>query len=193
MKIRAFVAAAVLFGLGVASPVQAAPISDTVDPNPNILITAGSTPSCPAGFTCGVSTVSFVHDITDNGFSLLDTITSATVAVHLTEQVVTGPNNETYQFTIGVAAQTFGCSSGNCVPNPGVTDTIILNVPSLADLQADGKIGVTVQALTGNFLFADSVLTAEVTPFVARVPVPSSLFLLGFGLAILMARFRRDI
>jgi len=130
-----------------------------------------------------------------NEFSLLDTITSATVAVHLTDTSVTGPNNETYQFTIGVAAQTFGCSAGNCVPSSptGVTDTIILNVPSLADLQADGKIGVTVQALTGNFLFADSVLTAEVTPFVARVPVPSSLFLLGLGLTILMARFRRDI
>ena len=163
---------AVLSALCAATPVSAMPITDTVNPA-DTTITFGTTPSpCPAGFTCDSGALTFVHDITDNGFTVGDTITSATIDIHLTEQVVTGVNNETYRYDIG--AQTFSCVSGNCVSNGGITDHIALT-SSLTDLATDGMISITVRSLSGNFLFADSVLTAQV------VPVPSTLVLLAAG------------
>ena len=197
VRTKALLAAAVVSALCAAAPAGAIPVTDTVDPT-DTLITFGSTPTCPASFSCTTSALTFVHDITDNGFSVGDTITGATIDIHLTEQVVTGVNHETFRYDIGT--QTFSCISGNCVPNPGVTNNIAL-VASLADLEADGMISITVRSLSGNFLFADSVLTAEVTsPEVtpqdtsridATVPVPSTLLLFGAGLAALGWRFRR--
>lgn len=74
---------------------------------------------------------------------------------------MTTANDETYRYGIGIAPQTVTCGPGNCVPNNGVTHTITLDAVSLADLAADGKISVTVTSLSGNFFFADSVLTAQ--------------------------------
>jgi len=189
------IALRVLFGvaavstLWAATPAAAITISDSIDPT-DTLITSGITPSsCPSGFTCITSALSFVHDITDNGFVVGDAITTATIAIHLTEQVVTGANNETYRYDIGTVPQTFTCGAGNCVPNGGVTGIITLSAASLADLAADGKISVTVTSLNGNFLFADSLLVAD--PPTNGVPEPSTLLLFGAGLAGLGSRFRR--
>jgi hypothetical protein len=194
VRTKALLAVAVVSALCAAAPAGAIPVTDTVNPT-DTLITFGSTPTCPALFSCTTSALTFVHDITDNGFSVGDTITGATIDIHLTEQVVTGVNHETFRYDIGT--QTFSCISGNCVPNPGVTNNIAL-VASLADLEADGTISITVRSLSGNFLFADSVLTAEVTPQVesridaaAAVPVPSTALLFGAGLAAFGWRFRR--
>jgi len=195
---KALIGVAVLSALWAATPAGAIPIPDTVNPT-DTTITLGLTPTpCPTGFICTTSALSFVHDITDDGFALVDTIISATVAIHLTEQVVTGTNNETYLYDIGT--QTFACISGNCVPNPGVTDNVGFNVGSIADLQADGMITIKVSSTSGSFLFADSVLTAEVTkgdldpgsvPGPTQIPEPSTLLLLGAGLAAFGWRLRR--
>lgn len=190
---KALLSVAVLSALWAATPANALPIIDFVDPT-DTTITFGSTPSpCPAGFTCTTSALSFVHDITDNGFALADTITSATVAIHLTDPP--GGGSEDYTFSIGLAAQTF---SSNGVPSGGggKTDTVIFNVPSLADLQLDGMIGISVSSTSGSFLFADSLLTAQVTKFVVPdpnqiIPAPPTLLLLGAGLAAFGWRFRR--
>ena len=138
-----------------------------------------------------------MHDISDNGFTVGDIITSATIDIHLTELTTTGANQETYRYDIGT--QTFSCLHGNCVPNPGVTDNLVLSAASLADLGTEGMINITINSLSGNFLFADSVLTANVSAAVtsvaqidaAVVPVPSTLFLFGSGLAAFGWRFRR--
>lgn len=181
---KALIGVAVLSALWAATPADAIPITDTVNPA-DTLITLGSTPTpCPADFTCTTSALSFVHDITDNGFSLADTIASATVAIHLTDGGG-GMNLETFLYDIG--AQTFACISGNCVPNSGRTDTVAFDIGSLADLQADGKISIKVSSTSGSFSFADSVLTAQVT----QIPEPSTLLLLGAGLAAFGWRFRR--
>jgi len=171
--------------LWTVTPAAAISITDFVDPA-DTLITFGSTPSpCPAGFACTTSTLAFVHDISDDGYVAgVDTITSATIAIHLTD---TG-GSESYTFTLG-ASQTF--SSVNVPGGGGSTDTVTLSLPSLADLSVDGTINVTIQSTEGNpgpgdFSFGESLLTAEVTkggvpPL--QIPEPAPLVLIGTGLA----------
>jgi len=193
--IKALIGVAVLSALWADTPAGAIPIPDTVNPT-DTTITLGSTPTpCPTGFTCTTSALSFVHDITDDGFALVDTIISARVAIHLEDP--SGGGSEDYTFSIGLAAQTF---SDNNVPSGGggSTDIVTFLVPALADLQADGKISITVSSTLGSFQFADSLLTAEVTKFVSvpgptqtQIPEPSTLLLLGAGLAAFGWRFRR--
>jgi hypothetical protein len=167
---------------------HAAPITDAVSPL-GTYIAFGSTPSaCPTGFDCGPGWLSFTHRITDDGFNLGDAITSATLVIHLGEVTTTGVNHEQYRYDIGT--QTFGCASGNCVPNSGVLDTLALNASSLADLTTDGVLQVTINSLSGGFVFVDSLLSAEVSPYLvpanrSSVPVPPTLLLLGVGLMAL--------
>ena len=178
-------------------PAGAVSITDTIDPT-NTLVTTGSIPSpCPAGVTCTTSALTFVHDLTDQGFNVgLDIITGATISIHLMEQVVSGLNNETFRYDIGLNPQSFTCSTGNCVPNGGITSTITLDAAALADLAADGKISVTVTSLTGNLLFADALLTVQVADFTdlaslaTSVPEPAPILLIAAGLVALGWRRR---
>jgi hypothetical protein len=171
--IRAIASAAVLSVLAFG-PVHAGPITNTVDPT-NVFLEFGSSQT----------SITFVHDITgDPDFQIGDLISSASITIRLAELVTTGENNETFRLSIG--AQTpFECLHGNCVPNPGRQEIIALTAAALSDLASDGKIDITIQALSGGFYFADSTLTAEVVPnpeVTASVPVPSTLLLLGAGL-----------
>jgi hypothetical protein len=151
------------------------------------------------GLTCTPSSITFIHDLTDDGFGVGDTIDSATIRIHLTELVTTGTNHETYNYAIG--SQLFSCLQGNCVPNSGVTDAIALTA-SLTDLETDGLVQVTLTALSGSFRFADSSLTADIThepvlnaalldTAAAAIPVPSTLLLTLAGLGALSRRARR--
>jgi PEP-CTERM motif len=194
-SLKSSIAIALLSALWVASPAGAVPITDTVDPA-DTTITSGSTPApCPIGFSCSPSALSFIHDITDNGFIVgSDIISSATLYIHLTDPA--GGGAESYTFSIG-SAQTV---NSNNVPSGGggSIDTITFTVPSLADLQLDGKIGVEVTSTSGSFMFADSLLTVQVGTNSAfeiaqnEVPVPSTLLLLGAGLATFGWRSRRQ-
>ena len=196
LKAKTLLGLTVLAAFYGAAPASAIPVTDTVDPA-NALITFGSSPACPAGFACGTSSLSFVHDIRDTGFTVGDIITSATLDIHLTDLTTTGTNQETYRYDIGT--QTFSCLHGNCVPNPGVIDNLVLSASSLTDLATDGMISIAINSLSGDFFFADSVLTAQVGAGgtsiaqleAADVPVPSTLLILGAGLAAFGWRFRR--
>ena len=168
-------ASALVAACGAASAVQ---ITDTVNPSPDLTITTGT----PYVFT---------HDISDglNAFVAgFDTIVSAILNIHLIDN--TNKGNENFVFTIGsgIATQTFsGKNVNNGVKGDGYE--IVLGT-ALPDLVADGKLSVRLAALSGNYEFADSTLTAEVTRGVAAqpaspasVPEPGSLLLLGAGLA----------
>src|SRR6476646_8021678 len=98
---RVVLSAVLLLGAAFAVPAVAIPITDVVNPS-DTTISFGSTPSCPSGFTCSSGSLSFVHDITDNGFTLGSVITSATLGIHLTDE----GGSEGYTFNVG-AAQTF--------------------------------------------------------------------------------------
>ena len=171
---RIITLATALLAAGTASAI---PVTDFVNPSPDLTITTGA----PYVFT---------HDMTDGLDAFMvgfDTITSAILSVHLIDFVNKG--KETFSFTIGngSAAQTL---SGKDINNgsQGVWFEIPL-VAALHDLVADGKLNVTLTATSGSYEFADSRLTAEIMRGVAVqpanptvVPEPGSLLLLGAGL-----------
>jgi hypothetical protein len=190
MSTKVMVAMGMLAALALPTPARALPITDAVNPV-DIYVALGSTPSpCPSGFDCGPGWLSFTHRITDDGFNIGDVIATANLVIHLTEIVTTGMNHEKYRYDI--ATQTLSCLNGNCVPNSGVLDSVELNSGSLADLATDGIVRITINSLSGGFLFADSLLTVEMTPHIetlarSSVPLPSTLLLLGGGLVALGA------
>jgi len=185
MKINTFAKA--LFGAVVltlcATSASAIPITDSVNPT-DTLITLGSTPSpCPGGFTCTTSSLSFFHDLTDDGFVAgPGTIASATITIHLMDSHG-GGSEKGYEYDIGTVPQTF--TGNNVSGGNGNTDVITLNAASLADLESDGRIKVTITSRDGGFLFADSVLTAQDPPGISSVPEPSSLLLVSTMLGVL--------
>jgi hypothetical protein len=174
--------------LANASPIS--PNPDVIDPT-NITLTVGSTPTCPNEFTCGTNFISYVHDITDNGFTLGDTINSATLNIFLTDP----GGSEVVKITVslGQTAQT----QTDLNIGSTATETLVLSAPSIADLQADGLLDVRVEVqqnggpvssfvfdrseLSVDFTVADAVVDADVN--VSAVPVPGTLALFGLGFA----------
>lgn len=171
---RIITLASALLAAGTASAI---PVTDFVNPSPDLTITTGT----PYVFT---------HDLTDGldafvvGF---DTITSAILSIHLIDFLNKG--KEEFAFTIGSGSAT-QTVTGKDINNgsQGVWFEIPL-VAALHDLITDGKLNVTLTAKSGSFEFADSSLTAEVTRGVAvqptnptLIPEPGSLLLLGAGL-----------
>ena len=187
MRVHAGVRTALtIAALCTATGAFALPITDTVNPT-DTLLTFGSIPApCPVDFVCATSTLSFTHDITDNGFAPGLSITSATLAVHLTDE----GGSENYSILIGAGLQSL------TVANLGSSniDTIPLNAAALADLAADGAISVAVRSNAGSFSFAGSVLTAQVAEASASVSEPAPVALLALaltGLGLTRLRFRK--
>ena len=155
----------------------------------------------------GTESITFSQSISNflNGFVVgFDTINSAMLSIFLKDDA-TG-DNETYKFTLGsTSTQTANGNGLNDVdgysmwtgPNwwnwtfvpdaPGsVTEMVSFNSKALTDLRADGAINITIQALSGDFIFDKSILTADVTRGVtappAVVPEPATVALIGLGL-----------
>jgi len=187
------VAVGVLATLSIAPMAQAVPIIDSVIPAEAQISSASTTSPCPSGFECSAGQLTFDHRITDDGFKIGDSVTEASLVIHLGEIRTTGVNHERYRYDIG--SETYECTHGNCVPNSGLLDVISLNEDALADLADDGVLRVTINALSGDFLFISSQLIAEFAPHIklagrSAVPLPATLFLLGAGLLALGATRR---
>ena len=136
---------------------------------------------------CDTSFISYVHDITDNGFTVGDTINSATLNIFLTDP----GSAEIVQIAVSL-----GQTLTDKNIDSSATETLVLNAISIADLQADGLIGVTVQVQdqgggsASSFVFDRSELTVNSTKNTgdqnvnaSALPEPAPLALLGLGLA----------
>lgn len=163
---------------GISTVASADVITDPVASNPVRAITFDSS-------------YTFTHDILDSGFLVgIDTVTAANLSIKLTDN----NGNEEYQFIIG-AGQTLSYTQANGLWNvannaTGTTQSITLSATSIADLNTDGLLSVTVKSLNSgdNFFFASSLLSATVTKGGAgsgaegEVPEPATVALLGLGL-----------
>jgi len=156
---------------------NAIPVIDVVDPELDVEISSA------------FQKYTFTHDITDgvapgNFVPGTDIINTATISMSLTDS----GGAESIQITIDERLAT-------TINNIGSSENYTAVIPSIADLQLDGQLLVQLTTASrrsgvGDFLFASSTLTAEVTkgipdaspPGPSQVPEPSVLALLSLGL-----------
>lgn len=165
--------------MAVIGTASAIPVTDLIDPSPDVTISVGSP-------------YTFIHDITDgaNGYvAAYDTLVSALLTINLIDNV--NKDQETFQFAIGGNGAVLQLYNGSNVNNgnTGAAYQIAL-AAALGDLSADGLLSVTLSASAGDYLFSSSFLSAEITRggdsdsdqvAAAAVPEPGTLALLGLG------------
>ncbi len=169
------------FWLMGPNPVRALTFTDVIDAtNPSIDIVSGYSGSfeglMDVDDILGPRTIRFVHDLTGSGQlpvpfdPLLHPLTSATLGI-----TVMKPD-------LHLAKRRFEASWDGSAPqkfifkDDGGTASFTIDV---ALLQSDGQLEVIVEATKRAFLFDNSTLTAQVE----AMPEPSTLILLGTGLA----------
>lgn len=148
-----------------------------------VLYTDTVTAFSGGGYLSIGQSISWLHDITDSGYAPGAPIESVTLSVLLTDDQsdcvrVFGANlcqpaesgvvNPDGFFNVMLFAQTSGSTTVSTTQGPFAQITTAL--------QNDGKLGVTVTSLVGDFYVSRSDLSAT------SVPVPGVLALLGIGL-----------
>lgn len=160
--------------LSVSSAAHALAITDFINPEPDITVA----PTSPYGF---------MHDISDGigGYIAgVDTIVSAFITINLIDNVNKG--NESFTFSIGSNGSSQVVNNSNLSNGNTATPFNITLIAALPDLIADGKLSVLLSATSGDYIFTDSFLSAEVTRGVTQppgqVPEPATALLLAIGL-----------
>ncbi|HEU4921588.1 MAG TPA: hypothetical protein VFT23_00785 [Burkholderiales bacterium] len=167
----------------LALPASAGPVIDTwTDPAGDILLDLDNSDEPIPGVNASYE---YQHDITNDGFAIGDTITSATLYVSVRD----AGGSEIYQYEIGLGPEQADIFSN--VPNNRI-DQILLGALSLADLQNDGIIDVVIRITEDSnnqegLYFVSSRLVAQVDAIgvpPTQVPEPWTLALMAFGLLI---------
>lgn len=166
-------------------PASAGPVTDTwSDADGDVLLDLDNNDDPIPGVS---TSYEYEHNITDNGFTIGDTITSATLYVSVRD----AGGSETYQYEIQLDPDPDQTKVFSNVPNIRI-DEILLGALSLADLQDDGIIGVLIRITADSnnqegLYFVSSTLVAQVDSTgvpPTQVPEPWTLALVAFGLLI---------
>ena len=133
--------------------------------------------------------VTFEHNILDDGFPHpLEYVTSATLAITLYDDGYFGPdysNEYVAVITVDNNATWGTWEVGGWVWGYETTTGEVT-----ASLLADGKLGVTITATSGDFYFDKSVLCVNTA--YGQVPVPGAVLLGMLGLSVAGARLRKN-
>lgn len=150
--------------------------TDTIDFNPDVKIP-------PTYF--------YTHNIVDNGFKSFfmggnDTISSYVLSVALYDDDRGASYrfcSDTWKFPDGSEAARILTTGGVYSYNFTLTSNEYAgNILGRFDLWADGKLGVFVSALYGDFYLASSELIARGDNGTTAVPEPGTMVLLGLGM-----------
>jgi hypothetical protein len=207
---RAFWIAAML--LAAPWPTHAAVVSytDCIAGNPSAeasAATCAGTANNALLSAGGTTSLTYVHNINNDGFLVTDTFLSASLLIDLNDDAGTGDPAEGVKIFIDFNGNNSFADVGEKVANnhAGATDfscTGTCNTALLAAL-ADGITGIrlaigTAGGPNNDFYFSDSLLTVRAerqdsTQVSTQVPEPATLALLAFGLAGLgFARRRKQ-
>jgi len=155
---------AMLLTVGGGGKAWGVPFTDVVNPAPNVFLTSSN------------ATYTFLHDISDTGFTAAAyTITEASIALLFADDDSDGflnlqEEHVSFRFD-GTTASVQEIDTG----------TAHFSIATHL-LQSDGKVEVHLTRIDGDVYFDKSTLTAQATPTPTPTPEPGTWVLMGSGL-----------